>query len=371
MHFQAEEVCTDSYALSFATVVVRLCVGPLTSRPPGTVPFDARCFVGSPISRLAVVGMTRLGSSNAEVERAARELNSELNAADSPPALSSELLFIALGAIHLGPIATLPGRERLHNALVQARDFVNAAGDARVDDPEVQAAKRMRDSLTARLLQLQALLLDHTRVMCVVELQEWLCGWLRHHWAQGGELVRRQMRWLPEYAVEDVISHLDFALRSDGPEAVKLGGVRLEQTVTFLVDCMDGEDRVKNPHVRGYIPHVLALLLEQGHPFEQFPQVRPVLVTRLLDMYNNVEFGEDTVHVKYKTRGAIASLLKFLWSQESQRAVITAAQRSPLFNRFLNHVCSDFIYLQEEVCSKRAVGRHTHACSYHVDVRRV
>jgi len=167
---------------------------------------------------------------------------------------------------------------------------------------------------------------------------------------------------LPESFIQGMIDYFVYLGRFQSNELNSLPSSSYSSILELVLSYAAGPFALKNPHARGGLAELLLSLPSDyttpEHAFNASPVIRERLVPSLLDLYVSVEEGRGQMYyLKYSIRHHISRLLEGLWGVSNHRAQFVAiAHANPgsaeyhnnLFNRFINVLANDLIFLLDE-----------------------
>jgi Ubiquitin elongating factor core/U-box domain len=404
MHYDAAIASTDDFVANLGAVLVMLCK-PIVQRGK----YDT--IDGSyTLSRMRVdfMDVTRLNAGKSAVDSARAELgivaadhdDSKSSSASTPSGAGSpmdalmslagrrikqytstaadsnaevyptptELFFMAHEALHQGIIRNAGTHyQRLLQRYQSARGQLRRMQQAGMPPtaPFVNAAKHQVETLLSHIFSQQAVLFDPVLLQDIASFYDFSCG-LYVHLAKAQSPAVFSLDLMPEFIVEDMLHFFAFVGSFDVNPKSRFDASDLPHLLSFVVHFMAGPHKLKNPHIRGRFPELLSLFAPDekqlasmsrarvGHEFKRHvfnthPEAREMLVSHLMSLYVDIEYGEAHFYDKFNTRHRISKLLVFLWQLPQQHAKIVAvSQDKDKFLGFMNMLVNDMAYLLDE-----------------------
>eukprot|EP01006_Ploeotia_vitrea_P034172 TRINITY_DN65718_c11_g5_i1.p1 TRINITY_DN65718_c11_g5~~TRINITY_DN65718_c11_g5_i1.p1 ORF type:complete len:987 (-),score=537.28 TRINITY_DN65718_c11_g5_i1:27-2936(-) len=305
--------------------------------------------------------VTRLYASNAEL---AERLASSSAATDVVKFnFMSECFFATHQILHVGLIRAIRESKHAMRNIQERSDYVRHLEQQQSRGANVAMVIRQQSAVISRMLAqvcgMQVHLLNPDFVRSAGAFYNWTAQWLLAlNERTDDEEEKSQPRsaaleCVPEFIVEDIIEFYLFVADQDRG---LLSSLSCDAVLDMLVVLIAGPLAIKNPHLRGEFAQLLTIWLP---PTTADVDLSPVLRTHktlpttlvpaLLELYVEIEHGENQFYGKFNTRNVLNRVFKYLWSVPVYRDAFVAAMRDhDRFLRFTNCLCNDMIYLLDE-----------------------
>mmetsp|Transcript_14904 Transcript_14904/g.23738 ORF Transcript_14904/g.23738 Transcript_14904/m.23738 type:complete len:1069 (+) Transcript_14904:34-3240(+) len=326
------------------------------------------------VTRLAASMNDKDVSSFASIRAAAKDIRAREQQGDDvksskaeirPKAISTrivssvavtETLFLTMEALHLGWNRQAEGLAQLVRHLHQIRQEI-------AQNPSMESLLGQRH----RMLNLQY---NHSRVVLYAqdELQaiaevysfvsEWMLQLLENQ--EDSSLNRRVLEHVPEYFLDDIITFWTMlrseVLASSYPSA-DLG----MEPIKLAFSLMRRGSLVKNPHLKGKLPGFILCMIEEGPPSRLTSRHsyqnsllswgsnrESTIIGSLIDLYVDIEIGENQYYAKFKPRYDICRVLKIIWGESEKAKNAFRQLPSERTVKFVNMLLNDIIWLLDE-----------------------
>jgi hypothetical protein len=92
--------------------------------------------------------------------------------------------------------------------------------------------------------------------------------------------------------------------------------------------------------------------LSSGHIFVADPFLRERFLSAMLELYVQVEHGEQQFYTKFQTRHAINEILEFLWNEPHYQNQLKALSQTKEWDGFANVLVNETMHLLNESLGK-------------------
>lgn len=357
MAYNVRAVSSDSYLINFAGILLELVQPIMASAPERVRDVDPRFVLQSTDAkggglgpngrraRIDYASCTRLFKTAAEILKMGAEVSRAPGGTKPAFNLATELIFITLEVLHVGFNRCLLHYGKIVKDKTAVQEAVDSMGGENSGNPLAFAPRAHLQRLRAREAAMRTHLLDRKLLTKVFSMYNWTARWILH--------VRNTapgvLAALPEYVVQDIVN---FYILMNRFQPILLRSQPIADVVRAVV-VLAKPGVVRNTHLRGQLPDVIALALPVGgmpstdHIYLAEPFFQRELAPVLVDLFVDVERGKNQFYTKFHTRNSIASVFKFLLGHSPHRDALKAYPAEK-FTQFVNLLCNDTVWLLDE-----------------------
>eukprot|EP00467_Chlorarachnion_reptans_P000373 CAMPEP_0114533446 /NCGR_PEP_ID=MMETSP0109-20121206/27251_1 /TAXON_ID=29199 /ORGANISM="Chlorarachnion reptans, Strain CCCM449" /LENGTH=651 /DNA_ID=CAMNT_0001716673 /DNA_START=263 /DNA_END=2218 /DNA_ORIENTATION=- len=385
MHFFPGTVSSSGFMINLGGVLARLCQ-PFVTRglyddiePVFLIP-DAPSR-GDAGLQLDYANVTRLAVADKDLP-ALKKSYLGSDGGDSKAKTSarsakvSEMLFLCMEALHLGFIREGKTLMRVGQQAWQMQRALQQMGGPRSGNPAAGQLFQRLKLMEGKLMAAQARCLAPNMTQTVAKVYGFVCEWIAKLSPRPGVEAKEHplLGVIPEHFVSDIITFWTLIQQDirvgKCPWAVELGKSPLKMAIRL----MQKGHTMKNPHLKGKLPELVLRLFEQGGNYDAIPtatsdplhvRIKSLLsvddqdsgnlmyelVCNLIDLYVEIESGENQFYGKFNTRYHISRVLMILWPHEAPRDAFKTLKGSRVL-RFVNMMANDNIWLLDESLKK-------------------
>mmetsp|Transcript_17879 Transcript_17879/g.26763 ORF Transcript_17879/g.26763 Transcript_17879/m.26763 type:complete len:1164 (+) Transcript_17879:31-3522(+) len=363
LRFDPTLASSDGFVANLGGILTRLCLPFTSGNKKGSKLLDIR-YTLSESARVQYKDETLLAAN----ENEKKKIQSEIKTSTSF-GLVSEMTFMSLECLHIGYIAETKALQHTKHQIWELQHALNAIGGPHSSDPMAGhifgRLKRMMNKYHAS----RARLLAPGTVRAVAALYSYICeNVLKLSISKDSILAV-----LPEYILADIVDFWVFF--SPNFRDLSLGESWYIQiargTLDMAIYLLRKDSMVKNPHLKGKLPGLIRDILEQGSSPSIEPKafsnlqtssaswisvgktlvenctMRDALLPNLVDLYVQIESGENQFYGKFQTRYVISEILKLLWPHKKFQKDFQTLETAKLL-RFVNMLANDAIWLLDE-----------------------
>jgi len=350
MRFNPSIVSSDAFMSNLGGVLARLCIPFVRKKLFKSIDIG---YLADEKSRLEFKGLTRLSVKESEIAEIFKTLvktnsNKTRDGTFKTYSTVTEMLFITQEILHLGFFKHAKKLTDFTRQYNQIHQYLDSIGGPHSNHPTAQEAREKLSLALSNLLCLRAQLLPPVMMKTIAILQAFVAEWISTMIVQHQDI--KVLGLVPEYYISDMIEFWTLhhnATRSQTRFAWYDSVVQYYVDLAILV--MQNGSPVRNPHLRGMIPEMLDLIFSKVDMEVVLKRCKfqARLLESAVDLYVEIEDGENQYHGKFTTRFFISKMLYKLWEERSPVHELKNLDNKKTL-RFVNMLANDNIWLLDE-----------------------